>query len=206
LSNGMVSFSELDDTIKYLKAKGVPIAVLYCISQYPAEPEYFNLSTIKRLKEKYPDIVIGFSDHSVGYDITLAAVKLGAKIIEKHFSLSRDLWGSDHKVSMTPDEMRAMVKAIRNKEYESVDEKPYYGDIKKELEGANNKFRPYFNKSLMAGCDIPEGAVITKDMVFAMRPRMYAGGINSERIGDIVGKKTKKTLKKYDPITTDVIE
>jgi sialic acid synthase SpsE len=206
VSNGMVSFDELDDTVKYLKSKNAPLALLYCISQYPATAEYFNLSTIEKLKEKYPDIAIGFSDHSVGYDIALAAVKLGASIIEKHFSLSRDLWGSDHKVSMTPKEMRAMVNAIRNGEYKNVDEAPFYGDKSKELEGANNKFRPYFNKSLMAGCDILEGTVITKEMVFAMRPKMYAKGLPSEKFEEVIGKKTKKTIKKYDPIIFDVLE
>ena len=114
VSNGMVSFDELDDTVKYMQSKNAPLALLYCISQYPAPAEYFNLSTIEKLKEKYPDIAIGFSDHSVGYDIALAAVKRGANIIEKHFSLSRDLWGSDHKVSMTPEEMKAMINAIKN--------------------------------------------------------------------------------------------
>ncbi|MDP7466524.1 MAG: N-acetylneuraminate synthase family protein, partial [Candidatus Pacebacteria bacterium] len=134
------------------------------------------------------------------------AVKLGASIIEKHFSLSRDLWGSDHKVSMTPKEMRAMVYAIRNGEYKKADSTPFYGDKEKELEGSGNKFRPYFNKSLMAGCDIKEGTVITKEMIFAMRPKMYAKGLPSEKFEEVIGKKTKKTIKKYDPIIFDVLE
>ncbi|MDP7367416.1 MAG: N-acetylneuraminate synthase family protein [Candidatus Pacebacteria bacterium] len=206
ISNGMVSLSELDEVINHVRSKGSPLSVLYCISQYPAPAEYFNLSTVEYLKEKYPDIAIGFSDHSLGYDISLAAIKLGANIIEKHFSLSRDLWGADHKVSMTPAEMKTMVKAIRSKEYKNIDETSYYGDKEKELEGANNKFRPYFNKSLMAGCDIEEGTVITKEMVFAMRPKMYAKGLPSEKYEEVIGKKTKKTIKKYDPIIFDILE
>jgi len=206
ISNGMVSFDELDETVKYLQSKNAPVALLYCISQYPASSDYFNLSTIEKLKEKYPDITVGFSDHSVGYDISLAAVKLGASIIEKHFSLSRDLWGSDHKVSMTPEEMKSMVSAIKSHRYKDINEAPFYGNKEKELEGADNKFRPYFNKSLMAGCDIPEGTVITKDMVFAMRPKMYAKGLPSEKFDEVVGRKIKKSIKKYDPIILDVLE
>lgn len=206
-STGMVSLKELDEVIEYLKSKKVnQLAVLYCISQYPAPAEYFNLSTIEYLQEKYPDIVIGFSDHSLGYNVALAAIKLGARIVEKHFSLSRNLWGADHKVSMTPAEFKLMVDAVKGGAYQNVDEKRYYGFKDKELEGANNKFRPYFNKSLMAGCDIPAGTIITKEMIFAMRPRMYAKGLPSEKYELVLGKKIKKSLKKYNPITEDNLE
>lgn len=207
ISSGMVSLKELDEVIPYITGKGASLAVLYCISQYPCPLEYFNLATIEYLVEKYPNVVIGFSDHSVGdYTVDLAAIKLGAKVIEKHFSLSRDLWGADHKVSMTPEEMKQMVRAIRNKEYETIDASLYYGTKDKELEGANNMFRPYFNKSLMIGTDVPVGTTITADMVFAMRPKMYAGGLPSHKFDEVIGKKIKVALKKYDPITLDVLE
>lgn len=206
ISSGMVSLSELDEVIKHITGKGSPLVVLYCISQYPCPLEYFNLSTIEYLKEKYPDIIIGFSDHSVGdHTVDLAAIKLGAKVIEKHFSFGRDLWGADHKVSMTPEELRAMVSAIRSNEYEAVDVSPFYGVREKELEGANNIFRPYFNKSLMAGADIPEGTVITKEMIYAMRPKMYAGGLPAEKFYEVIGKQARKALKKFEPITSEVI-
>lgn len=206
ISTGMVSLAELDEVVDYIGSKGSPLAVLYCISQYPAPAEYFNLATIEHLKEKYPDVIIGFSDHSIGYDISLAVVKLGAKIIEKHFSLSRDLWGADHKVSMTPSEMKAMVEAIRSGAYKEINHMPYYGVKEKEFEGANNKFRPYFNKSLVAGADIPAGTIITKEMVFAMRPKMYIDSLPANRFHNVVGKKTKRDLKKYDPIKEEDLE
>jgi len=206
ISSGMVSLAELDGVIKYIQSKACLPIVLYCISKYPAPAEYFNLGTIEYLQKKYPDIVIGFSDHSLGYDVALAAVKLGAKVIEKHFSMSRDLWGADHKVSMAPDEMKAMVKEIRNGAYNDVDKMRYYGKKDKELEGANNEFRPYFNKSLMSGQDIPAGTVITKDMIFAMRPKIYAKGLSADKFEEVLGKKTKIDFKKYDPITWHNIE
>lgn len=207
ISTGMVSFAELDEVIEYLGKKGSPLAVLYCVSEYPCPPEHFNLSTIEYLKEKYPNVTIGFSDHSVGdLAIPLAAIKMGAQVIEKHFSMSRDLWGSDHKVSMIPSEMKELVDVIKNKDYEKLDAKPFYGEKKKELEGAKNKFRPYFNKTLVAGQDIPVGTVITGDMIYAMRPRMHLNGLASNAFHKVTGRKTKRGFKKFDPISEDDLE
>ncbi len=205
ISSGMVSLKELDEVITHIQKNNTPLVVLYCISQYPAPKEYFNLATIEYLTEKYPDVVIGFSDHSLGDEVALAAVKLGAKVIEKHFSFGRALWGADHKVSMTPSEFKTMVDAVKSGVYKNTNGAPYYGRKDKELEGANNQFRPYFNKSLMAGTDIPSGTVITREMVFAMRPKMYAKGLPSQEFPRILGKKTKRALKKYDPLTDDIL-
>jgi len=206
ISNGMVSLSELDEVVSYITSKGSPLVVLYCISQYPAPKEYFNLGTLEHLKEKYPNVVIGFSDHSVGHDVALAAVKLGAKVIEKHFSLNRSLWGSDHKVSMTPDEFRTMVNAVRNREHKKIDHTQYYGEKEKELEGADNQFRPYFNKALVAGEDIKKGAEITSKMLYAMRPIMHIGGLPANKLYDVVGRRVNSGLKKYEPITEEILE
>ncbi|HEY4517667.1 MAG TPA: N-acetylneuraminate synthase family protein [Candidatus Paceibacterota bacterium] len=205
ISSGMVSLAELDEVINHIRDNKAPLVVLYCISQYPAPKEYFNLATIEYLTEKYPEVVIGFSDHSLGDEVALAAVKLGAKVIEKHFSFSRDLWGADHKVSMTPEEFKRMVDTVRSGAYQSVETAPYYGRKDKDLEGANNQFRPYFNKSLMAGMDIPAGAIITRDMVFAMRPKMYAKGLPAQEFPRVLGRAVKQALKKFDPLTEEVL-
>lgn len=202
ISTGMVSHRELDDVVGYITKRGAPIIILYCISQYPCPPEFFNLSTIEFLKEKYPHAIIGFSDHSVGDNtIPLAAIKTGAQVIEKHFSLSRDLWGSDHKVSMTPDEMRDLTKSIKEGKYSEIDTKSFYGKKKRELDGAKNKFRPYFNKTLVAGRDIKAGTIITSDMIYAMRPRMYLKGLFSNMFHDVLNKKIVKDIKKFEPIS-----
>ena len=206
ISTGMVSLDELDDVIKYITGRGAELVVLYCISKYPTPHEDFNLGTVELLKEKYPDVVIGFSDHSIGHGAALAAVKLGARVVEKHFSLNRELWGSDHKASMTPEEATAMVNDFKNGVHKGVDATTYYGDKGRELEGANNQFRPYFNKALMAGCDIPAGTVVTKDMVYAMRPMKFAGGLNAKNFDKVVGKKAKGAIKKFDPITWEILE
>ena len=207
ISTGMVSLSQLDEVVNYITSKGSPLTVLYCVSEYPCPSEKFNLSTIKYLKEKYPNLTIGFSDHSVGDNtVPLAAVALGAQVIEKHFSLSRDFWGSDHKVSMTPDEMKDFVDSIKTGTYKNIDVVPFLGNKDRELEGATNQFRPYFNKSLVFGRDIKAGETITRDMVFAMRPRMYIDGLHANKLHDVLGKKAKKDFKKYDGIKSDSVE
>lgn len=205
LSSGMINLAELKTIISYLRLQGALPSILYCISQYPAPKEYFNLATIEHLKETYPDLTIGFSDHSLGHDIALAAVKVGTRIVEKHFSFSRDLWGPDHKVSMTPAEMKAMVAAIRSNAFKDIDLSPYYGYKEKELEGATNEFRPYFFKSLVAGTDVAAGSILTEEMTFAMRPQLAGLGLPSQELPNVIGKTVSKDLKTYDPITPAIL-
>lgn len=197
ISSGMVSLAELDRVVAHIETCALPLAVLYCISHYPAPKEYFNLATITNLTERYPAATIGFSDHSLGDEISRAAIVCGARILEKHFSFSRDHWGADHKVSMTPDEFGNMVARIRSGDL--IDPAPYLGDIHKELEGAHNTFRPYFNKTLVAGQDIAEGDLLTRENVYAMRPAI-AGELPAAQYLDVLGKKTSRSLKKYEPI------
>ena len=135
-----------------------------------------------------------------------AAVKLGAQIIEKHFSLSRALFGTDHKVSMTPAEMGDLVKAIRAKKFSKVNHKLYYGKKTKELEGAKNHMRPSFNKALVVARDIPGGTTLTKKMVYAMRPIKLIKGLPSEKFFEVVGREVKVPLKKHQPITLKVLK
>lgn len=197
ISSGMVSLYELDEVIQYLCGKDVSLCVLYCISKYPAPKDYFNLSTIQYLQEKYPNVPIGFSDHSLGDEVSRAAVQLGACVIEKHFSFSRDLWGSDHKVAMTPEEFKTMVQKVRAGE--SVDAAPYLGEMERELEGATNEFRQYFNKTLVAGKQIRVGDVFDSESIYAMRPRI-AGEIPANRLHTVIGRQSNRNIAKYDPI------
>lgn len=203
ISTGMVSRSELEDVVETLGQQD--LAILYCVSIYPCPPEHFNLASIAYLRKKYPDAVIGFSDHSLGHDVALAAVKIGARIIEKHFSLSRDLWGPDHKVSMTPEEMRAMVQAIRCGAFANVDERPYMGTPDQEFEGADNAFRPYFLKKLIAARDLPVDTILIEDDLYAMRPAKELAGLPSRELPNVLGKSVAKALKKYDPVTADAL-
>lgn len=213
MSSGMSTLEELDKAIEFLQRRNAPVVLLHCVSTYPCPPEHLNLATIGFLRERY-GIPIGFSDHSLGIDSALAAVALGAKLIEKHFSLSRDLWGADHKVSLTPGELRELVAGIRELEREPLRKAEYLGKTivkagmgseAKTLQEDEAVFRPYFRKSLMAGRDIPAGTVLTAGMLYAMRPQAYAGGLPSEEYERVIGKRAKVGLKKFDPITWEAL-
>lgn len=207
LSSGMVSFTELDRTVDYLRSRQSRFALLYCVSEYPAPAKSFNLATIEYMRDRYPGVSIGFSDHSVGENaIALGAVKLGARVIEKHFSFSRELWGADHKVSMTPSEMAELVAGIRSGAWRIVDGVQYYGSRERELSGANSKFRPYFHKTLVAARAIPEGTVLGKDMLYAMRPFMHSNGLSAAAFHSILGKRIRRAHRRYEPITVESIE
>lgn len=216
ISSGMSTIEELDNAVEFLKAKNNRIALLHCVSKYPCPPEELNFGTIKFLEKRY-GLPVGFSDHSIGVEAALGAVAIGAKIIEKHFSFSRDLWGSDHKVSMTPGELKELtggIKAIKKSEsarneYLSKEiVKKALGSGEKTLQPDEAKFRPVMRKALMAGRDIPAGTVITSEMVYAMRPYQYAvdlGALPSERYEAVLGKKASTDLKKFDPITENLL-
>ncbi len=207
ISTGMVSFSELDTVVSYLTLHGAEFSILYCVSKYPAPASEFNLSTIEHLMERYPGITIGFSDHSIGTsDIALAAVKIGAKIIEKHFSFSRELWGSDHKASLTPSQMKELVDGIHNERYKNTAHGVYYGRKDKELPGAESQFRAYFRKGLVAGCDITAGTLVSNTMLVALRPLQYVKGASAEKAPEIIGKRLKRSVKKHEGIQVHDVE
>ncbi len=213
-SSGMSTLEETEKAINFLKSKNTIPILLHCVSKYPCPTEELNLNTIKFYNKKF-DIPIGFSDHSIENDAAVAAVALGAKVIEKHFTLSRELYGADHKASQTPEEFKQLVSRIR--ELESNPEKQQeilnskltkrsLGNTEKTLNEDEAVFRPLFRKSLMAGQNISAGTIISKEMVYAMRPQQHAGGLPSEEFTNIIGKTTKVNLKRFDPITREAIE
>ncbi len=196
ISSGMSTEEELDKSIAFLKKRAGNIILMHCVSKYPCPPSDLYLDTIAHLANKH-DLPVGFSDHSLGHEAAVAAAAKGARVIEKHFSFSRDLWGSDHKVSLTPVEFRQMVEDIHR--HEQIDSSRF-GQGVKILDKGESAFRPIFHKSLMASQYIPAGTIITKEMIYAMRPQQYAGGLPSEQYEQVLGKKALKDFKKYDPI------
>jgi len=201
ISSGMSSLEELDKSVDFLKKKIDRIILMHCVSKYPCPPEDLNLKTIEFLKKRY-DLPVGFSDHSLGQQGALAAIELGAVVIEKHFSFSRDLWGADHKVSMTPAEFKQMVEDIKAGKKSEIKN---YGQESKILSSDEEIFRPVFRKSLVAARDLKSGLVLTKKDIFAMRPQQYINGLPSEEYENVLNKKIIKDLKQYDPITLDTI-
>lgn len=213
ISSGMSTEEELDKTIDFLKQKNAEVVLLHCVSKYPCPPEELQLKSIEYLRVRY-GVPTGFSDHSIGIDSACAAAALGACVIEKHFSFSRDLWGADHKVSMTPEEFKTLVVGIRGLENNPAKKKECLskeivqkgmGKEGKVLQEGEALFRPYFRKSLMAGRDIAAGDTLTADMIYAMRPQKFAGGLPSEQYEAVLGKRAKMTLGKFDPIAENML-
>ena len=196
LSSGMSTLEEVDRSIDFLTSRGCRIALLHCVSKYPCPPEQMRLGTIGFFRQRY-GIPIGFSDHSLGHEAAVAAVARGATIIEKHFSLSRSLWGPDHKVSLTPHEFGEMVDHVRNARPADHDAG---GEEVKLLADDEVALRPVFRKSLVAGQDIAQGRVITKEMIYAMRPQQHINGLPSESYELVLGKRAARNLKKYEPL------
>jgi sialic acid synthase SpsE len=213
ISSGMSTLEETEKALNFLRAKNERVALLHCVSKYPCPPEDLNLSTVEFYRERF-NLPIGFSDHSLSTDTSVLAVAMGAKIIEKHFSLSRTLWGSDHKVSLLPEEMKDMVEKINRlqqdqKYRESVlkDEstKKYYGIKGKIILDDEAAFRPIFRKSLVAARDIKKGEEIKPEMLYAMRPQQYVPGLPSERYEDVLGKFAAVDVHKLSPISESAL-
>ena len=200
LSSGMSTVDELDQSVAFLKKRTDRIALLHCVSKYPCPPEELYLDTIDFFAKRYR-IPVGFSDHSLGYQAAVAAVGKGARIIEKHFTLDRSLWGSDHKVSMLPEEFAAMVQHISSRTHISPES---FGKGIKELDEEESMFRPVFRKSLVAGQDMLTGTTITKDMLYAMRPQQHAAGLPSEAYEHVLGKRVARDVRRYEPIIEEL--
>jgi sialic acid synthase SpsE len=115
LSTGMATMKEVKNSLKHLN-KVKNCYILHCVTEYPAKPEHLNLNAIKTLKTAFPDFKVGYSDHTIGVQACLAAVALGAEVIEKHFTLDKSLPGTDHVLSVTPGELKELVKSVRELE------------------------------------------------------------------------------------------
>jgi len=202
ISTGMSSLKEIDQAVGFLKEREAPIVLMHCVSKYPCPKEELSLGMMSFLQERY-GLPVGFSDHSITVETAVAASQLGAWVIEKHFTSSRNLWGADHKSSLLPEEFKKMAEMIRGGERLPL---KGYRKIAKQMVKGEEAFRPLFRKSLVAGRNLEAGVVLGPEMIYAMRPQGYAGGLPSERYQEVLGKKLKKGLKKYQPISLDILE
>ncbi len=189
ISRGMSSLPELKLAIKTLKESGCPsIAILHCISSYPAEHKEMNLKTIPDLSKKFKTVV-GISDHSLGITVPISSVSLGASIIEKHITLSRKDGGPDATFSLEPHEFKNLVDAVRNTEASLG--KPFYGPGSKESENI------IFRKSLFVVENIKKGQKLTAQNIRSIRP---GHGLESKYYDRIIGKLAKINLEKGTPL------
>jgi len=190
LSTGMAEMEEIQAAIDVLKENGTEdITILHCTTEYPAPIKDVNLNVMQTMRETFGHPV-GYSDHTQGIEVDLAAVALGATVIEKHFTLDRNLLGPDHKASLEPDELRAMVDGIRNIELAlgSKEKKPSEVELKNRLVA---------RKSIVAKAFIKVGEKLTEDNITTKRP---GSGINPMRWNEVIGTKAIRNFEEDELI------
>lgn len=187
LSTGMSDLQDIANAISVLERFGAvreQITVLHCNTEYPTPMCDVNLRAMQTIAKRFK-VNVGYSDHTVGIEIPIAAVALGAKVIEKHFTLSRDMEGPDHKASLEPQELKAMVDAIRNVECA-------LGEGEKKVTQSEGKNVMVARKSIVAACDINVGEVFSENNLTVKRP---GNGISPMRWEEVLGQKAKKEFQ-----------
>lgn len=180
MSTGMCEVEEVRNAVDVLVENGLTkdqISLLHCNTEYPTPFCDVNLSAMNDLAKEL-GLKVGYSDHTIGIEVPIAAVAMGAEIIEKHFTLDHNLPGPDHKASLEPNELKVMVSAIRNMEQA-------IGDGKKYVSNSERKNIAIARKSIIAARDIKKGEFLTEDNLTVKRP---GNGINPMRWNEVVGK------------------
>jgi N-acetylneuraminate synthase/N,N'-diacetyllegionaminate synthase len=196
LSTGMANMNEIQDALNVIRSEGNnKIVLLYCVSLYPPEPEEMDLKKIKTFKETFK-VVPGFSDHTLGISPSIASVALGAKVIEKHFTLDRDQSGDDHKVSIEPNELNKLVKEIRKIE-------KMLGSGNKTLSEREIELRNVKRRKIVAAKDLDKGTKLKKDLL-KFKQLDSPEGIQSQHENEVIDKILKVNLKKDEPLSWDI--
>jgi N,N'-diacetyllegionaminate synthase len=191
LSTGMATLGEIEEALRVIRNQGThDVVLLHCVTSYPAKVEDVNLRAIQTLKCAFK-LPVGFSDHTLGITVPIAAVALGAVLIEKHFTLDRNLLGPDHRASLEPDELKRMVRAIREVE------KALGDGVKKPTED-EKRIKKVVRRSIVAKVEIPKETVITEDMLDLKRP---GTGIEPKHLNKVIGKIAKRDIKPGELIT-----
>jgi N,N'-diacetyllegionaminate synthase len=194
LSTGMSTLQDIKRSLDFVSRYNDQIVLVHAVSLYPCPAALMNLKTMWTLREEF-DRPVGLSDHSVGIHLSIAAVAVGAVYIEKHFTLDPSLPGPDHKISLTPEEMKELVKGIR--EVESA-----HGDGVKRLLPEEEKYGKVFWKCIVTSRGVKQGQVIGRDMLRSKRPFK---GISATDISKVVGKKALIDIEEDTPITYEMI-
>ena len=194
MSTGMASLSEIDEAVTAAREAGASqIALLKCNSAYPAPPEEMNLRTIPHLAQAF-DVVVGLSDHTLGIEVAVAAVAVGAAIVEKHLTLSRSVAGPDSSFSLEPHEFKAMVGAIRTTE-------KALGQVSYGVTEGESASRIY-RRSLFVTEDVQVGGVLTEQNVRSIRP---AHGLHPRYLTSVLGRRAATSILRGTPLSWDLI-
>lgn len=190
MSTGMCEMDEIEAALKVLKEHGTSkICLLHCNTEYPTPYEDVNLRAMQTMRDTF-HLEVGYSDHTKGIEIPIAAVAMGATIIEKHFTLDRNMEGPDHKASLEPTELKAMVTAIRHLE-------KAIGTGNKTPSPSEQKNIAVARKSIVAACDIFEGELLTEENITVKRP---GTGISPMKWFDVIGTKAVRSFTEDEQI------
>lgn len=191
LSTGMCTMEEVEAAVSVFKQCGVDnITILHCNTEYPTPMEDVNLTAMLAIQQKF-QLPVGYSDHTLGIEVPIAAVALGAKVIEKHFTLDKTMEGPDHAASLEPDELKNMVKAIRNVEQAMA------GSGLKKPSPSEIKNINIARKSIVAKTDIRKGEVFTENNLTVKRP---GNGVSPMKWDEVIGRKAIKNFNEDELI------
>lgn len=194
LSTGMGALGEIEEALSVLLhygAKREDITILHCNTEYPTPMEDVNLKAMITIGQAF-GVEIGYSDHTLGIEVPIAACALGATVIEKHFTLDRNLPGPDHKASLEPEELKSMVVAIRNIE------KAIGGNGRKEPSPSESKNKNITRKSIHIKRNIKAGTLLTEQDIMALRP---GDGISAMQWNTVIGKRIKTDKLEHEKLT-----
>lgn len=193
LSSGMATLGEIEVAVGALQGVGMSIeqiTLLHCTTEYPAPPEEVNLLAMNTIRAAFPGVTIGYSDHTQGIDIPIAAAALGAQVVEKHFTLDRTMTGPDHKASLEPAELEAMVKAIRRVSLA-------LGNGRKLPTASEIPNRLIARKSIVAARAIARGETLSEQNLAVRRP---GNGMSPARWDEVVGTLATRDYLQDEPI------
>ena len=187
LSTGMSTFEEIDQAVKVIKSTGHDkLAILHCVSIYPTKDENININNISGLMSRFPDIPIGFSDHTTSTHIPAASVALGACIIEKHFTLDNSKIGMDNQMALEKDEMAILVKSCHSV-YKSLGIKNRVVSEEEEIQ------KKEMRRSIISSKELSSGKILELEDVLLKRP---GNGIPADKLDTVLGKKINKDIGK----------
>ncbi len=196
ISTGMGGEKEIEDALKVITRHHSKLTILHCLSQYPSEYSNINLNSIHYLKKKYPEFEIGYSDHSIGIVIPVAAVAMGATTIEKHITLDRSMKGTDQAGSLAPDGMRRMVRDIRNLEMA-------FGSFNKEKSNAVQAAKKKLERSIASKRPMKKGEKISIEDIHLLSPGDGFQWVDNKMV---VGKTLAQDIPANEVIYKDMIE
>ena len=193
LSTGMTNIAEVAEALEAIYATGnEDLILLHCVTEYPSPVADTNLRAMQTLRDTFK-VPVGYSDHTLGIEIPIAAVALGAKVIEKHFTLDKTMEGPDHRASLEPAELKALVASIRNVELA-------LGDGVKRPAACELKNAAVARKSIVAAEDLQAGRILRREMLTVKRP---GNGIEPKFLEKIIGFKLNRSIKHDEVITWD---